>query len=77
MSRKADTESFQTVTALLLERLRRDIADRAERGGNRIALEPRMLLWERIREIFDTAAHANLDRKLAFINAVGEARGGV
>lgn len=74
ISRKADAESFEVLRALLLDRVREAAIGEATKGGDhrRVALCLQML--DRLQSIFDTCDTANLDRKLAFIRAVGETR---
>ncbi|MDX2027542.1 MAG: DNA polymerase III subunit delta' [Alphaproteobacteria bacterium] len=70
ISRKADAESFEVVTALLTDRMRQSVraAALAGQGGVDQALQ----LWDKTRATFALAETANLDRKLAFVNAVSE-----
>ena len=73
IGRKADAESFDVLTALLTERLRGVVQDEAQRhpvGRVDLALQ----LWDKTRATFASADYANLDRKLAFINAMSEIR---
>jgi DNA polymerase-3 subunit delta' len=72
ISRKADTESFEVVTMLLLSHLREATRTAALSGEEKMLLDRRVQLWEKVRNIFAMAESANLDRKLAFINVVSE-----
>jgi len=68
ISRKADTESFEVIRALLLEKLRSAVRDAAEKDSGDAAR--RLQLWDKVRSSFIAADIGNLDRKLVFINAV-------
>ena len=73
IGRKADAESFDVLTALLTERLRviaHEEANREPVGRVDLALQ----IWDKTRSTFAVADYANLDRKLAFINAMSEIR---
>lgn len=74
IGRKADADSFDVVTTLLMEYVRQAIHAEAESSAPHPYLERKLKLWDKVQMTFDTAAHANLDRKLAFINAVGDIR---
>lgn len=76
IARKADAESFDVLTALLTDRLRRAVHDEATAtpvGRVDLALQ----LWDKTRATFAVADRAHLDRKLAFINAVTDIRAAV
>jgi DNA polymerase III subunit delta' len=71
IARKADAESFEVLSALLVERLRMATHDEVKQKGRvDIALQ----LWDKTRATFTTAETANLDKKLAFINAMSDIR---
>jgi DNA polymerase III subunit delta' len=75
IARKADAESFDVLSTLLIERLRAATHHEAQRGGESggrvdIALQ----LWDKTRATFTTAEVGNLDRKLAFINVMSDIR---
>jgi DNA polymerase-3 subunit delta' len=73
IARKADSESFEVLTTLLIERLRMTAHGEAlkdAKGRVDLALE----IWDKTRATLATADYANLDRKLAFINAMSEIR---
>jgi DNA polymerase III subunit delta' len=80
IGRKADAESFDVLTTLLTDLLRG--AARAQalgQGTDASPLPPMPLdralhLWDKTRATFALADTANLDRKLAFINAVSDIR---
>jgi len=72
IARKADSESFDVLTALLIERLRLAAHNEAQKSENHVDLA--MQLWDKTRATFSAAAFANLDRKLAFINAISDIR---
>jgi DNA polymerase-3 subunit delta' len=69
ISRKADAEAFDVIRTLLMENLR--LAARNSVGSG-VSLDHKVQLWERIRTSFALADTSNLDRKLAFINAINE-----
>jgi DNA polymerase-3 subunit delta' len=76
IARKADSESFEVVTTLLIERLRSAAHAEARRnppGRVDIALQ----IWDKTRATLAVADYANLDRKLAFINAVSDIRSAI
>lgn len=75
ISRKTDRESFEIIITLLLERMRDAVREAALAGQARAQIERRLQKWDKIRGIFAVAETANLDRKLALINAVSEIRG--
>lgn len=85
MSRKADVESFRVITALLVDLLRRAVKsqatgvfatmDAAEEKAlasltNSASVGQTLQLFEKTAQIFAETDHANLDKKLAFINAI-------
>lgn len=81
IGRKADAESYAVITALLSGLLRRTARARAagETGGDvlpgaPLPLDRALQLWDKTRATLAAAENANLDRKLAFINAVVEIR---
>jgi DNA polymerase-3 subunit delta' len=79
IGRKADAESFDVVTGLLIDLLRRTARARATGEGTAnflptLQLDRALQLWDRTRTTFAVADSANLDRKLAFINAVSDIR---
>ena len=87
MGRKADIECFKVITQLFTDLLRRAVKAQAtgEAGdpepadlANRLVGSPEraMELWEKTVKTLHLAESANLDRKLAFINAVTEVRRG-
>ncbi len=87
VGRKADADSFAVLTQLLMATLRRAVHAQATGGGllaeeaafaGRLAqgrqLDRTLQLWDKVGQIFAMADYANLDRKLAFINAITEIR---
>jgi DNA polymerase-3 subunit delta' len=80
IGRKADAESFDVITALLTETLRHAVHARAtgEQGTDTplppMQLDRALQVWDKTRATFAMADAANLDRKLAFVNAVTEIR---
>jgi len=71
VARKTDAESFEVLSKLLVERLRKATHDEAKQKGR---VDIALKLWEKTRATFAMAEGANLDRKLAFINAMNEIR---
>ena len=71
IARKADAESFEVLRALLIERLRTAAHNEAEKKGR---VDVALQIWDRTHATFAAAASANLDRKLAFINAMNDIR---
>ena len=71
IARKADSESFEVLTGLLVERLRMATHVEAQHGGQ-VGLT--LQIWDKTRATLDAAEHGNLDRKLAFINAISDIR---
>lgn len=74
ISRKADAESFEVITALLDDRVRQAVRAAALAGQD--GVNQALQLWDKTRATFALADSANLDRKLAFVNAVSNMRGG-
>jgi DNA polymerase-3 subunit delta' len=74
ISRKADIESFEVISALLLDRLREAALQAARDGADRGLVERRLQALDKVSATFGTADRANLDRKLAFIRAIGDSR---
>jgi len=73
IAKKNDAESFDALTALLIERLRAAVhteAGRHPEGRVDLALQ----IWDKTRATLSAADTANLDRKLAFINAMSDIR---
>ncbi|MDP9126919.1 MAG: DNA polymerase III subunit delta' [Pseudomonadota bacterium] len=74
ISRKADAESYETLTILLLDRLQKVVRAFALDGRDQVHVDRKVQLWVRVRDLFALAEGANLDRKLAFVNAVMDIR---
>lgn len=82
IGRKADAQAFGVLTNLLVDRLRRAVRNAAlglpdDTGlAAKIApsgrLDKALQLWESTGRSFSVAQSANLDNKLAFINAISE-----
>jgi DNA polymerase-3 subunit delta' len=80
LGRKADADSFDVLTTLLTDLLR--VAVHAQATGEQgtdtplppMPLDRALQLWDKTRATFALAETANLDRKLAFANAVTEIR---
>jgi DNA polymerase-3 subunit delta' len=74
ISRKADAESFEVVRTLLLDRVREAALSSAQNGADHALVERCLQVLDKISVLFTTADRANLDRKLAFIRAIGDIR---
>lgn len=72
IGRKADAESFEVITALLVDHLRQLVRSQALAGQKE--LDRPLQLWDKTRATFALADSANLDHKLAFINAISDIR---
>jgi len=73
IAKKADAESFDVLTSLLIERLRMLTHEEAHRVPvGRVDLT--LQIWDKTRATLAALDHTNLDRKLAFINAMSEIR---
>ncbi|MGB9152894.1 MAG: DNA polymerase III subunit delta' [Alphaproteobacteria bacterium] len=73
IARKADAECFDTLATLLVERLRlvaHTEATRQPKGQVTLALQ----IWDKTKATLAAVDYANLDRKLAFINAMSDIR---
>ncbi len=76
IARKGESERFDVLTALLIERLRTVVqaeATQTPMGHVDLALR----LWDKVRATIHLADTANLDRKLAFVTAMNEIRAGI
>jgi len=71
IARKADAESFDVLSSLLVERLRQAAHKEAMNKG---AMGVALRLWDKTRATFAAVESTNLDRKLAFINAMSDIR---
>jgi DNA polymerase-3 subunit delta' len=74
IARKADTESYEVLTTLLIDRLHHDVRALATANAKSPLLDRKMQVWDRVRATFAAADGANLDKRLAFINAVSDIR---
>jgi len=75
VSRKADSEAFAVLKALLISRLRAEAQKEAHlfpEGRADLALEA----WEKTRAVFASAEASNLDKKTAFVTALCGIRAG-
>jgi DNA polymerase-3 subunit delta' len=73
IAKKADTEGFEALTALLIERLRQAAHNEAKRHpGGRV--DTALQVYDKTKATLASAESANLDRKLAFINAMCDIR---
>ncbi len=72
IARKADAESFEVLTALLVERLRLTVHKEAVQAEGHAPLA--LQLWDKTRATLESAEHGNLDKKLAFITAMSDIR---
>lgn len=68
---KGEAETFQVVTELFLEKLRQDATDAARQGLDYAIVRRRLDIWETTRATLAMADYANLDKKLAVVNALG------
>lgn len=77
ISRRADADSFDVITRLLIDKLRINAKNAAldpSLKANTGQLDRTVQLWEKVRQVFAMAEQSNLDKKLAFINAMMEIR---
>jgi len=74
ISRKADQESFNTLTSLLIEHLRGIVYNQALADLKLGQLGLKIELWDKARSDLSLAMTSNLDRKLAFINVLTSLR---
>lgn len=74
IGKKSEAESFNVITRLLVGLLKQNVKIIAMRNKKDAALDHAMHLWDKVRRTFEEAAAANLDRKLAFVNAMTEIR---
>ena len=74
ISRKADADSFDVITRLLIDKLRINAKTVALEPGSGGQLDRTVQLWEKVGQVFRMAEQSNLDKKLAFINAFMEIR---
>ena len=72
ISRKSDADSFDVLTTLLTRHLRQIIKDQALTDTKAGRLERKIQLWDKTCTTFAMAETGNLDRKLAFINAIND-----
>ncbi len=71
---KSEADSYDVMTTLLVNSLSYAVRQAAVGQGASPQLEQKMQLWEKVGASFSLADNANLDRKLAFINAVNDIR---
>lgn len=74
ISRKADAESYEVVRAYLLEKVRVGTMQAARSDARTERLDPYFEALDKLAELLSTTDRANLDRKLAFIHALGDIR---
>ena len=74
INRKGDAERFEVLSSLFLDHLRQKAVDLAHANANRYAVDRALTQWEKTQTLLETAAYGNLDKKLAFINAVSGLR---
>lgn len=82
LNKKADADKFEVVTQMMIDVIQNTIravaAGKPDPAGLRDKIAPHgdlaqaLALWESVRSTFQTANHANLDKKLTFINAISE-----
>lgn len=75
VSPKAEAESYDVLVSLIVNRLRQAARNDAVEQGLTPRLERLLQLGDKVEAIFAAAETANLDKKLAFINAVQDIRG--
>ncbi|MDD4615503.1 MAG: DNA polymerase III subunit delta' [Alphaproteobacteria bacterium] len=73
IAKKADSEAFEALSALLIERLRQAAHNEANRHPQG-RVNTAMQIWEKTKATFAMADSAALDRKLAFIAAMTDIR---
>ncbi|MER2519437.1 MAG: DNA polymerase III subunit delta' [Bdellovibrionales bacterium] len=66
---KAESETFEVATELFLEKLRKNAVEAARKEGHGI-VRRKLDSWEITCETLAAADHANLDKKLALVNAL-------
>lgn len=74
ISRKTDIDSFDVLTSLLENYLRQRVKDQALTDSKIGHLDRKIQLWDKVRATFSMANTGNLDRKLAFVNALTDIR---
>ena len=77
ISRKADAESFEILSALLLQYMRVSISTAARHGADGASLNRKMEMWDKLRATFAVGDSGNLDRKLTFIKAISDIRAAI
>jgi DNA polymerase III subunit delta' len=73
IGRKSESDHFAVITQLFTATLRQDVRALALAGQN-AALGRSLRVWDRVRHTFAMAVESNLDKKLAFVNAICEIR---
>lgn len=73
LGRKADVETYQVLTTLLLRHIRQQILSQS-RTAPPMIINRRFDMYEKVKNTFDMADQANLDHKLAFIKAISDIR---
>jgi DNA polymerase III subunit delta' len=74
IARKADAESYEVLTTLLIDRLHNDVRGLAVVDSKSPMLDRKLQVWDKVRATFASTEGANLDRRLAFINAISDIR---
>jgi DNA polymerase-3 subunit delta' len=74
IARKADAESYEVLTTLLIDRLHNDVRAMAVADDKSPMLDRKLQVWDKVRASFAATEGANLDRRLAFINAISDIR---
>ena len=74
VSRKADSESYEVLRALLMERVRAATFESARKNVGGGLVDRCLTVFDKMNATFAMADGANLDRKLAFIRAIGDLR---
>ncbi len=73
IAKKADSEAFEALSALLIERLRSAAHNEANRHPQG-RVDTALAIWDKTRATFAAAETSALDRKLAFIAAMTDIR---
>lgn len=70
LAKKSDADSFDVLTTLLAEHLRRLAYQQALADTKAGYLDRKIQLWDKVRATLALADTGSLDRKVAFINAI-------
>lgn len=67
---KGEAETFEVATELFLEKLRQNVGEAARKRQDYATVRRKLDAWETARATLAAADHANLDKKLALVNAL-------